>query len=864
MDNSMYDEQDSGRPSPVPSLNSPFLPPGPHTSSSLGSHHNSVPPHSHPPSSFSRLSSSHSLRLHRRKPYARSPGPTPSDARALTFPFPLAQPCRSTPSSDQTPYSSSYSGLSHSDFLNPYTQSSTVAPHLNSYDATADLLSQQHGDLLHMRIEDLLWIPSVERMFAAYNELKDHCVDLSSTIASITKTQTKMYDDVALLRLQLEEARWQVPPPTSGYYANMNCKRSPNLLDHRATAATRFGNSSERPEQFPAAILWTFADAKKDLAVGITLTNPNRPNLKQIIRTTDGSVVDDSIYSTVRSSAHNVAATLLAPLDSKRPELKGAIGRKSPGTKSFYKNYFKDQWMAALEHLEGLQPLLGLCAEHWKAEAVLQSVLTSLHPKKGNNSLPVDEPNGSSEEEAGNGQLEGKRSCVSPSVSRSPKHNQRMSVTRPAAADSTTAKSNRIKTFTPTVALKAKSTHQSKPTGVPQTPSASNPTRALPRPRPRTAVGTADLDTSTTGLDTTGLNTTGLGATGLGTTGLGVTGLGTTDSGTTGLDATGLGVTGLGATGMDETGMDETGMDETGLDETGADLGAAIEKAAGAMDSHAGANLTDNVDDSMNKYNGPIDVAFIKVTPTTENLKPAIDLVKSLDLDSTVCGSTIAESVESFIRGVELADPRSQEYEEDDLGASWGHYQFRGWREMLPTWQAIGPPENACRLIAAILKTCTVACALCHDLEMSERKIGSLTISYLSDNYLEQITEWLWELWKQAGGPLDKGKGKDLASTQLTSTLGSALSPSATQIETATINREELAAALQSWDADKLKTLQRDELARVISAHKLKLVETLLPALKSGPSEELVQDLYHKFQAIATAPRNARKKVVKG
>ncbi|KAM6497536.1 hypothetical protein JOM56_005639 [Amanita muscaria] len=370
----------------------------------------------------------------------------------------------------------------------------------------------------------------------------------------------------------------------------MNCKRSPNLLDHRATAATRFGNSSERPEQFPAAILWTFADAKKDSAVGITLTNPNRPNLKQIIRTADGSVADDSIYSTVR-----------------------AIGRKSPGTKSFYKNYFKDQWMAALEHLEGLQPLLGLCAEHWKAEAVLQSVLTSLHPKKGNNSLPVDEPNGSSEEEeAGNGQLEGKRSC-------------------------------------------------------------------------------------------------------------------------------------------------------TGLDETGADLGAAIEKAAGAMDPHAGANLTDNVDDGMNKYNGPIDVAFIKVTPTTENLKhllakrypsytAAIDLVKSLDLDSTVCGSTIAESVESFIRGVELADPRSQEYEEDDLGASWGHYQFRGWREMLPTWQAIGPPENARRLIAAILKTCTVARALCHDLEMSERKIGSLTISYLSDNYLEQITEWLWELWKQAGG----------------------------------------------------------------------------------------------------------------
>ncbi|KAM6488987.1 hypothetical protein JOM56_014836 [Amanita muscaria] len=389
---------------------------------------------------------------------------------------------------------------------------------------------------------------------------------------------------------------------------------SPNRLDHRAAAATRFGNSSERPEQFPVAILWTFADAKKDAAVGITLTNPNRPNLKQIIRTPGGSVADDSIYLTLRSSAHN--------------------------------SYFKDQWMAALEHLEELQPLLALCAEHWKAEAVLQSVLTSLHPKKGNNSPLVDDLNESSEEEAGNGQLEAKRPCLSPSVSRSPKRSRGMSVTRPAAGSTSML-------------------------------------QLLNSPCP-----------SNTG---------------------------------------------------------------------GADLGAAIEKdTAGTMDPRAGADLTDNVDDNI-KFNGPIDITFIKVTPTTDNLQSilakrypsytaAIDLVKSLDLDSTVGRSIIAESVELFIRGVELADPRLQEYEEDDVGVSWGHYQLRGWREILPNWQAIGSPENARRLIAAVLKTCRVARALCHDLEMSERKIGSQTISYLSDNYLEQITEWLWELWKQAGG----------------------------------------------------------------------------------------------------------------
>ena len=72
-------------------------------------------------------------------------------------------------------------------------------------------------------------------------------------------------------------------------------------------------------------------------------------------------------------------------------------------------------------------------------------------------------------------------------------------------------------------------------------------------------------------------------------------------------------------------------------------------------------------------------------------------------------------------------------------------------RAALSSWEAIGSPENACHLIAAVIKTCRVARELCRDLEANNQAKGS-TNSYLGDMYLGQITEHLWDLWKAAGG----------------------------------------------------------------------------------------------------------------
>jgi hypothetical protein len=122
-----------------------------------------------------------------------------------------------------------------------------------------------------------------------------------------------------------------------------------------------------------------------------------------------------------------------------------------------------------------------------------------------------------------------------------------------------------------------------------------------------------------------------------------------------------------------------------------------------------------------------------------------------MEINPTFSNVPMADAVKHFIDGIQSADPLSSDFDEDDLGVSWGHRQFQGWNAKLSSWDAIGSPENACCLVAAVIKTCRVARELCRDLEAKNLAKG-YTTSYLSDMYLEQITERLWDLWKAAGG----------------------------------------------------------------------------------------------------------------
>jgi hypothetical protein len=103
----------------------------------------------------------------------------------------------------------------------------------------------------------------------------------------------------------------------------------------------------------------------------------------------------------------------------------------------------------------------------------------------------------------------------------------------------------------------------------------------------------------------------------------------------------------------------------------------------------------------------------------------------------------------TFLERIKNANPNDPNLSEDDLNASWGHYQFTGGHltcsTVLTSWDVVGSCSNACDLIAAALKTCKVARQLCF-----ERNIE--VTSYLSDIYLENVVSKLWNMWKSAGG----------------------------------------------------------------------------------------------------------------
>lgn len=112
-------------------------------------------------------------------------------------------------------------------------------------------------------------------------------------------------------------------------------------------------------------------------------------------------------------------------------------------------------------------------------------------------------------------------------------------------------------------------------------------------------------------------------------------------------------------------------------------------------------------------------------------------------------GGSPSNDVAAFITRIEEADPNSASLSEDDMGVSWGHYQFSAGAltcsSVLKSWASVGNNMTACRLIAAAVKTCKVARHVC-----GQQSI--LPTSYLADSYLERVIDLLWAAWDKAGG----------------------------------------------------------------------------------------------------------------
>ena len=98
----------------------------------------------------------------------------------------------------------------------------------------------------------------------------------------------------------------------------------------------------------------------------MTASNPSRPKMRNAIRKEDGTLISEGQWHAIRASANCVKVKLTSLL---RPNQ--LVQRK----KTYFCNNHLNVWDSVVAELEMMQPVLRLCAAHWKAEYVLGSVL---------------------------------------------------------------------------------------------------------------------------------------------------------------------------------------------------------------------------------------------------------------------------------------------------------------------------------------------------------------------------------------------------------------------------------------------------------------------------------------------------------
>jgi hypothetical protein len=145
------------------------------------------------------------------------------------------------------------------------------------------------------------------------------------------------------------------------------------LLSSNQKAITS-GRPATRPEQYPEAVLWNFGSIKSDPDVCLDPSNPNRPPMPSVIRQPDGNLIGHNEYMAIRASGRDIIEKQLLPLVVDRSY------QKRPLTPKLFKSSipFRTMWDRAIALYKAEQPLLSLCANHWKAEHMLSSILAGV------------------------------------------------------------------------------------------------------------------------------------------------------------------------------------------------------------------------------------------------------------------------------------------------------------------------------------------------------------------------------------------------------------------------------------------------------------------------------------------------------
>ncbi|KAF8259352.1 hypothetical protein EI94DRAFT_1707172 [Lactarius quietus] len=130
-------------------------------------------------------------------------------------------------------------------------------------------------------------------------------------------------------------------------------------------------------------------------------------------------------------------------------------------------------------------------------------------------------------------------------------------------------------------------------------------------------------------------------------------------------------------------------------------------------------------------------------------LTSAPGLIRSMNVQPSFKQGNASQNVTTLLKHVQSADLASLDFDEDDKGKGWGHYQFTAGgitlSSSLTTWQEVGSVATAFKLVAAALKTCQEVWQMCKSDEMPMS-------GFISDIYLKNTLECLERCWAATDG----------------------------------------------------------------------------------------------------------------
>jgi hypothetical protein len=104
----------------------------------------------------------------------------------------------------------------------------------------------------------------------------------------------------------------------------------------------------------------------------------------------------------------------------------------------------------------------------------------------------------------------------------------------------------------------------------------------------------------------------------------------------------------------------------------------------------------------------------------------------------------LSNDIAVLLDQINTADPNLPDIDKDDSNENWGHAQFTAGgltiQSTLVDWEAVGSNSMAFKLIAATIRTCKVARAVCSVKGLAPKV-------FLADDYLELLLEQLQCCW---------------------------------------------------------------------------------------------------------------------